>query len=193
MRKIFLIPPAAAIVIGGLAVWKLSRPAGELLLAARDPGAWRRAPLFELYDENSQLVRVSRYIGRHKLLIVFFNGESGPDRNELLLALRREFVAIHESRALVLAISGLRPSEHRPPPGAQGERTRREEPFPFALLSDIDDFRVHRLFGAFDEQAQAPREAVFVVDRLGLIRFAHLGPDELGAPAQWATELQQVK
>jgi hypothetical protein len=52
---------------------------------------------------------------------------------------------------------------------------------------------VHRQYRAFDYDAQKPREAVFVVDRSGLIRFAHFGPKLLGQIDDWVGELNAVR
>jgi peroxiredoxin len=191
MRKLFLVIPVAAIVIAGLVSYRLRRPPAPLLRTSA-AATIRPAPLFQLYDEQSQIVRLARYVGRHRLLIVFFDGTSGPDRSELLRALREKFLPIHETGAIVLAISGLRPSELRPAPNERGERTARDEPFPFGMLADINDFEVHRRYGAFDDQTNKPREAVFVVDRTGIIRHTHLGPENLGAPELWADELRNI-
>lgn len=192
MRKILLVIPVSAVVIAGLVWHRLNRPPAAAPLTAF-AATMRPAPLFQLYDEQSQIVRLARYIGRHRLLIVFFDGTQGPDRSELLLELRRKFLPIHESGAIVLAISALRPSELRPAPNERGERTSRDEPFPFGMLADINNFEVHRLYGAFDEQSNRPREAAFVIDRTGVIRHVHLGPDDLGGPEVWADELRHVK
>jgi len=45
----------------------------------------------------------------------------------------------------------------------------------------------------FDERTGQPREAVFVVDRAGLIQHAHLGSDRLGTAEEWIRELRQVR
>ncbi|MFN0055353.1 MAG: redoxin domain-containing protein [Planctomycetales bacterium] len=198
MRKLFLVVPLSAVVVGGLVGYRLANPrtaSPEFVVSV----SGRPAPLFQLYDEQSQIVRLARYIGRHKLLIVFFDGSRGPDESALLVNLRQAFLPIRKTKAIVLAISSLRPSQLRPPPGERGERTSRAEPFPFTLLADTldnpdqPDHAVHRLYGAFDENNRAPREAVFVVDGAGIIRHAHLGPAELGTPAQWARELARVR
>jgi peroxiredoxin len=192
MRKILLAIPVSAVVIAGLVWYRIQRPP-QVVAHTPVAATMRAAPLFQLYDEQSQIVRLARYIGRHRLLLVFFDGTQGPDHSELLLDLRRNFLPIHESGAIVLAISGLRPSELRPAPNERGERTARDEPFPFGMLADINNFEVHRQYGAFDDTTNRPREAVFVVDRTGVIRHVHLGPDNLGGPEVWADELRHVK
>jgi peroxiredoxin len=193
MRRIFLVIPISGAIIAGLVWYRLHR-APVVVSPVAVAKAVRPAPPFLLYDDQSQIVRLARYIGRHKLLIVFFDATNGPDGSELLNALREgeQFLPIHETGAIVLAIGAVRPSELRPPPDERGERTFRERPFPFPLLADFDG-TVHRLYGAFDEASGKPREAVFVVDRIGIIRHTHLGPDDLGTPGDWARELRQVK
>jgi peroxiredoxin len=193
MRRIFLVIPISGIIIAGLVWYRLHRPPTNTAPVA-PVKAVRPAPQFLLYDDQSQIVRLARYLGRHKLLIVFFDAAKGPDGSDLLNRLREEsqFLPIHETGAVVLAIGALRPSELRPPPDEHGERTLRERPFPFPMLADFDG-TVHRLYGAFDEASGKPREAVFIVDRTGFIRHTHLGPDDLGTPDDWARELRQVK
>ena len=83
MRKILLIPPIAAVVITLLIVYRLNRPEPVRTQESSPVVVARPIPLFQLYDEQSQLVRVQRYVGRHKLLIVFFDGSRGPDQSEL--------------------------------------------------------------------------------------------------------------
>ncbi|HTI52170.1 MAG TPA: redoxin domain-containing protein [Planctomycetaceae bacterium] len=192
MRKIVLVIPISAALIAGLVWYRLHRApttAAPVAIASA-----RRAPQFQLYDEQSQIVRLERYLGRHKLLIVFFDGTKGPDGSDLLNQLREgdQFLPIHETGAVVLAIGALRPSELRPPPNERGERTIRDRPFPFPLLADFDGL-VHRQYGAVDDTSGKTREAVFVIDRTGIIRHVHLGPDDLGTPGDWARELRQVK
>lgn len=194
MRKILLVIPISALLISALVWYRETHPpvpGGAPTIAS----GVRPAPLFQLYDDQSQIVRLARYVGRHKLLLVFFDGSASPDQNPLLAELRtsQNFLPIHQTGAIVLAISTLRPSELRPPVNEKGERTERAEPFPFPMLADINNLEVHQLYGAVDEVTGKPREAVFVIDRGGQIRHAHLGPDDLGTPALWAEELRRVR
>jgi peroxiredoxin (alkyl hydroperoxide reductase subunit C) len=184
-------------VIAGLVAFKLTRryePAVD-----EKPGTVRPAPLFQLYDQHSQIVRLARYVGRHKLLIVFYDGSRGPDASTLLGQLRERFPELHRARAIVLAISASRPSENRygvnleRRPAVAAPAPESESHYPFPLLSDILDFEVHRQYGAFDFDAQKPREAVFVVDRSGTIRYAHFGPADLGEIDDWVRELNAVR
>jgi peroxiredoxin len=197
-RRILLVIPISAVVIVGLIAFKLNRRYEEPALVA--VGDVRPAPVFKLYDEHSQIVRLERYISRKKLLIVFFNGSQGPEHSELLAQLRDSFAQIHAAGGQILAISESRPSQNRY--GAHLEHRTTATPdeeikFPFPLLSDISTpdvpTPVHREYGAFDAASNLPREGVFVVDRAGLIQHSHLGPDRLGTTADWVNELQQVR
>lgn len=199
-RWIILVIPISAVAIAGLVAYKMTReyapPAEESAFDVRP------APLFEIEDQHSRKVRLKSYIGRQKLLIVFFDGSQGPEHSELLSRLRDRFSEIHATGAVVFAISAARPSQNRY--GAKLERLKidpsgaaaaeqDELRYPFPLLSDILDYNVHRKYQAFDERTGQPREAVFVVDRAGLIQFAHLGPDKLGSAADWVKELREVR
>lgn len=199
MRRIVLVLPISAAVIAGLVVFKLTRryeaPAEENAFDVRP------APHFQLEDTHSRMVRLKSYLGRSKLLIVFFDGSQGPDHSELLARLVDKFAEIRATRAVVLAISAARPSQNRYGAhlehlkiDASGAAAEQEElRYPFPLLSDILDYAVHRRYEAFDEGTGKPREAVFVVDRAGLIQYAHMGPDRIGIADDWIKELHEVR
>lgn len=193
MRKLLLIPPIAAVVITLLVVYRLNRPEPVRTQELSPVVTARPLPLFQLYDEQSQLVRVQRYVGRHKLLIVFFDGTRGPDQSELLLSLKKGFRPVYDTGAVALAIGALRPSELRPAPNDRGERIERAEPFPFSLLADFPVPEVHRQLGAWDEASDEPREAVVIVDRAGIIRIVHTAESGLGTPGEWAAELRSIR
>ena len=100
-------------------------------------------------------------------------------------------------------ISASRPSENRYGKNLEhlqagaatqaGPSREGELRYPFPLLSDILDYEVHRRYGAFDARTGRPVEAVFVVDRAGVIRNTHLGPGGLGDAGEWVRELQEVR
>lgn len=186
MRKILWVIPISAAVIAGLVGFKLTRPpvaapAGEIATTFFGP-----APLFQLQDERLRPLKVSRYVGRHKLLVIFFDGTNGPDKSPLLMQARADYDKLQKTGAMVMAISSALPQHNRAGIERVGE-------FPFPLLSDIVDFEVHRRWGAFDDAVDKPLEGVFVVDRAGNIRAKHLGPDRLGTADLWIGELQQVR
>ncbi|MBI3863992.1 MAG: redoxin domain-containing protein [Planctomycetia bacterium] len=197
MRRIFFILPLAAAAIFGLAAYKLTRRYEPLRDA--DYEKPQPAPPFILADEHSRPVRFDqRYRGRQKVLIVFFDGTHGPDRNPLVAALRDRFSDLKRTGAAVLAISAARPAQNRYGVNLERRRSGEERPedelqFPFPLLSDILDYQEHRRYGAFDAEANQPIEAVFVVDRVGLIQYSHIGAAKLGGVDDWIRELRDVR
>src|SRR5262245_39306145 len=111
MRRILLAIPISAALIAGLVALKLNRryeaqPEDTL-------SETRLAPLFQLVDEHSRTVRLAAYAGRHKLLIVFFDGSQGAEHSALLSQLRERYADLHATGAIVLAISEARPSQNR--------------------------------------------------------------------------------
>jgi len=167
----------------GLVAWKQTRTYDRP--AAPESAYIRQAPVFQLHDQAMKLVRLQRYIGRQKFLVAFVNASAGAERSAVATSIRERWTDFERSGGVVLVVTAARPAENR----EAIERGR----LPFALLSDLNNFEVHREWGAFDERADAPREAVIVVDRAGLIRFVHLEPDDLGLPDVWVKELRMVR
>jgi peroxiredoxin len=142
------------------------------------------APLFQLYDQNSKMYRLARVIGRHQLLVVFFDARFGADRSSQLQQLRGEFERFKSAGIQVVAISPATPFANR---GA----IKRAGEFPFPLLSD-PDFQVHQAWGAFDAEARAATPAVFLVDRAGTIRRSYLGAAATIDGEKLMRELRQI-
>jgi peroxiredoxin len=196
MRRIFWVLPLALVVISALGAYKLTRHYEPL--TADDYERPQPAPRFLLADEHSRVVRLDRYLGRQKLLIAFFDGTRGADQNSLVTSLSQRFAEVRKTGAAVLAIDAERPAQNRYGPRLERRQTAESDPraelkFPFPLLSDILEFDVHKRYGAYDTQAAEPREAVFIIDRSGLIQYSHLGPDQLGTIDDWLRELRDVR
>ena len=197
MRRIFLLIPLSAAVLIGLAAFKLSRRYEPM--RPEDYAQPEPAPAFALADEHQRLVRFDqRFRGRQKVLIVFFDGTRGPEHSCIVAELRDRFADVKRTGAAVLAISAALPSLNRY--GDQLERRQAAAPqpetelrYPFPLLSDILEYDVHKRFGAYDAVENRPLESAFVVDRTGLIQYAHIGPERLGKIDDWIRELRDVR
>ena len=140
----------------------LSEPTGE-------PAVMRQpAPVFQLYDQNSTIVNLEAYLHRHRIVIVFFNGQAGPETNETLVALRDFHQALEAENIIVLGVSTALPQEIR---------NNSSRPFPFPILSDpaATAFEsAHRKWGRFIEPTSLDKPAgtksgVFLIDRAGLV------------------------
>jgi peroxiredoxin len=180
MRKLFLVLPVSSVVIFALVAWKLSQPTGPQV--ERGYQAHPAVGAFQVHDEHSRIVRSGAYLGRHRMLIVFFDAAQAGEPNGLLQRVRAAYARLHETKAIVWAISARRPAELR-------EIAERYGPFPFPLLSDVVDHQARRQFGLLDPAAEFQPEAVVVVDRAGRVGSIFSGPDGLGETGDWVSAL----
>jgi peroxiredoxin len=159
MRPRLLILPVAAIIITTLVLYRQTRtyrkrPTGSVK-------TFVSAPLFEELDENNQPVRLKTYIGRHTILVAFFDGELGADRDPQLLKLRAAHAHLEKHDVIVLALGTALPQENR-------KAISRGKPFPFPLLSDVN-YDTHRSWGRFDEASGKTLTGVFRIDGGGQV------------------------
>jgi peroxiredoxin len=184
MDKRVLLLGVAAAIIGGLCAVKATRtyapPSPVAARAVVEP-----APPFELYDQStpSQFVRLVGYLGRHRVLVVFFDGQAGAHASEVLARLRTEWSRLHAAEVYVMAISTALPQHHR-------KDIAEHAPFPFPLLSD-PDFHVHRAWGRFDAATGKPQQGVFLIDRQGAVAWSREtnAPQPLG---NWESTLKEL-
>ncbi|MES2793238.1 MAG: redoxin domain-containing protein [Planctomycetota bacterium] len=178
-----LILPFAAIVIIGLVLFKTNQPQIELSATARDALQRRRpAPTFKLHDQRSQPFRLERYLGRHKLLIVFFDPREGATKNPQLQILKAGYEQLSAHSQKVMAISSATPYANRESFKLGGE-------LPFHVLSDAD-YSVQTEWGCMT--AGDPPQVIpsaFVVDRAGVISWSQIGGD---SPIPLETLLQEL-
>ena len=68
--------------------------------AQRPPARRQYSPRFALYDQSSppQIVKFERYLGRTQLVVVFFDGETGADRDPWLEQRPRELELLRAER-----------------------------------------------------------------------------------------------
>jgi len=163
VRGRVLVLPAAAAVILALVAYKETRTYPKPRVEPDEAVAMRPALLFELYDQTSRPVRFERYVGRRDIILVFFDGKAGADRDLYLNRLRENFSSIKAMGTVVVAVSEATPYANRRAIEHGGE-------FPFPLLSD-PDFRVHRLWGQFDDVTHEPKTGIFLVDRTGRVAW----------------------
>lgn len=130
----------------------------------------RSAPAFRLFDQNSELVNLTAYLNRHRLIIVFFDGRISPTEDPVIQSLIQHAEELQAAADKVFLVSMALPQENR---------ARVGDDFPFVLLSDpsaIDPGSVHRTWGCLrapDAKVTQPTTIpkVFVVDRLGRVAW----------------------
>ena len=135
--------------------------------AQRPPARRQYSPRFALYDQSSppQIVKFERYLGRTQLVVVFFDGETGADRDPWLTQLRDHHDRVKAAQVQVIGISTATPYANR-------EAERRSQEFPFPLLSDISQDTpapAHTLWGLLDPRDGSLHTGVFLVDRSGMV------------------------
>lgn len=168
-RPRILILPVAAIVIASLCAWRIANPhrtpsVDEL------PEMRRPAPAFQLYDQESTVVNFSAYLNRHRIVLVFFDGQAGPDNSPVLNQFREFYPALEREGVMVFAVSTALPQEIR---------NNSRQAWPFAILSDAAataENSVHRVWGTFLEpptldKPAGTKPAVFLIDRSGLVAW----------------------
>ncbi len=164
-----LVLPLAALVIGALVYFKTNQPAQVLTPEARETLLRRRpAQSFKLHDQQSQPFRLDRYLGRHKLLIVFFDPGEGAANNAQLQVLKAGFEKLTAHGEKVIAISYATPYANR-------ESFKQGGDFPFHVLSDAD-YSVGTQWGCM-LPGDPPRviPSAFVIDRAGVIHWSQIG------------------
>jgi len=173
-RRLWLLA-AAAVVIVVLCAIRATRTYAPQSTATAAP-LTGPAPAFELYDENSpsHLVRLSTYLGRQRVFVVFFDGSKGAHRSHALDVLRAEWPRLRKADVYVMAVSKALPQENRKDIAGHGK-------YPFPLLSDVD-LSVHQAWGRYDELRRLPLEGVFLVDRKGQVAWSRAsgGPEPVG-------------
>ena len=173
-RKRALVVPLSAVVIVGLVVYKRSRTYVPVDQSAAARVAMRPTPIFEGLDAYNELVKFERYVGRHRILVVFFDGDAGADQDPVLLRLKQGFHKIKSRGAIVVGVSTALPQHNR-------QVMEHTGPFPFPLVSD-PTFEIHRAWGRFDEMANKPLQGVFSVDRAGRVAWEGGLPKPVSRP-----------
>lgn len=211
-RKLVFVLPVAALVLVGLTVWKLTRPPQVPSSDTSGATLVRFAPPLELRDRNQSLVRLLTYLGREKVLVVFFRATDRFTDSPVLIELSRNFNAVHSRGPKIIAIgtqqSGIyrqwiRSSAAAPQDGPSSAASKaiaeHIEQGEILLLSDFVEPHVYKQWGAVNPRTGELAEAVFVVDRAGWIRKSYIeqltpGGDKdsagtLGTAEQWGRDL----
>jgi len=178
-----LIPIVAGVVIATASTWRVmtNTPqdfAAQVKLEAAKVVTRSVAALdFEGLDSDNRLVRLKPFLGRHRVIVLFFDGEVGADKDVELLRLRERFDELKSNDVKVIAVSTALPQQNRAAMAAE-----RAGPFPFPLVSDFDPastdgaLRIHRRWGRLDSSTGNPLPGVFAIDRKGQVTFAGDSP-----------------
>lgn len=117
-----------------------------------------QAPLFEGADARKSVFRLQGWLGRHQILLVFFDGRSDAAADPVLRHLREHSADLQRTNTFVAAVSTALPSQNQSV----------DLPSTFALVTDLPpDCSIHRMWKCFDAGNGKPLQAVFLIDRAG--------------------------
>lgn len=199
MRQRLLLLPVAALVIAGLCTWKLTRPPQRQVIPRDTPGTAMPAPDFELPDqgrdvgtaeeprtEPSHRVRLKTYLGRHEILLAFFDGDLGADQDPTLKLLNSRYESLQNRGIVVLGVTTALPQQNR-------QAARKAGGVPFSLLTDVDG-TVCAHWGCLevrDDGTRRTKPALFLIDRAGRIRWGERLPIPESDPAKTIESLAE--
>lgn len=186
-RRLILLLTAGLLILGlvlfrehQLAEWKVSAP--PVTAAPRE-----LAPRFMVADQHRHVVKFERFLGRQRVVLLFFDAQQGAHQDPRLLALAEHADQLKRSGIEIVAISDATPYANL----EAGKK--RGSDFPFPLLTDIDlripaTSPVHRLYGLYDERKEVSLNGMFLVARDGTVP---VGPN--GKPLPVADESETLR
>ena len=120
------------------------------------------APAFTLRGTGGKNVSLSDCLD-HPVVLVFYPGDDNPVCTRQLNSYNGELSQFAVMNAQVLAISAQSVESH--------ERFAAKHGFQFPLLADVDK-AVAASYGTLGPLG-FPRRSVFIIDRQGIVRYAH--------------------
>lgn len=173
-RREFLLL-GAGVIIFGVAYWRQQ----QLKQWSQDPHrqvalARTLAPRFTLADHNRKVVKLERLLGRHRVVLVFFDPNLGIDQDPRTKKLLEAFKTIDAAGIEIIAVSTATPFANE----EAEKRIGYELPFP--VLTDIDinnpvPTPAHRSYGCLDENSGLPLPALFLIERDGSLPYGPNG------------------
>lgn len=178
MKPRILVLPLAALIIGGLCFWRLYWNPRTVPAQLSPRVVQQQAPLFHgenetgppVLDEQNRPVRLKTYLGRHPIVLVFFNRATGAANDETLRFLQSQADRLADLDLIVLALSDALPQENR-------KSIEASAAFPFPLLSD-PTFHVQRRWGTLETSGlsdgstlRETRSATFLINRSGQVNW----------------------
>mgnify|MGYP000176877434 CR=1 FL=1 len=150
------------LVLGALCAWRVgaNRPQSysAQLQAARIEIP---APLFSGVDAHNEMFRLEGWLGRHRILVIFFDADNTAAADPQLLAARAAYEALSRRDIKVVGVSTALPQQNRTAMEHVGE-------YPFPLVTDVD-LTIHQRWGRLSVDNQRPLPGAFLIDRKGTV------------------------
>lgn len=175
--------PIAAVLICLLSIYKLTRSYDDV--RAKLPEAQCIAPLFDLpelrKDKIGSTVRLARYVGRHRIVVIFFDASRNAKRDDVLYRLRELYPQLKKKNIEVIAISNQLPNNSAAKLSALAD-------FPFPVLFEKQNgsqkHRIHRQWGRYDSTQQKTLTGTFLINRAGQVTSRGNIPKPLPSPLE---------
>jgi len=167
--------PTAFVVITGLVIFRTQ----QLDQWVDNPPVLNRerrqlAERFELADHHRHLVKFERYLGRQRVVLVFFDAKLGADGDPRTQSIIENYAAYKRAGIEVVAVSTATPF-------ANGEtELRLGGKVPFPLLTDIGlnspiPIPTHQKWGAIEPETKEPRPGLYLIERDGTVEVDATG------------------
>jgi len=167
LRILFLV--VTAVIIVAVCAWRVAmnqpQDYAQQLAAAKIE---LPAPRFEGLDAHNQMFRLEGWLGRHRILVVFFSAEATAAKDANLLAVRDAYAELARHDIKVVGVSTTLPQHNRAAMEQVGD-------FPFPLVSDVD-LTIHRRWGRLSATTNEPLTGVFLIDRKGSVAAVAFQP-----------------
>jgi peroxiredoxin len=133
------------------------------------------APAFELVNQSGENVSLEHYMGR-PVILAFYPADWSPVCGDQMVLYNEVLPLFEEHDAQLLGISVDGRWSHL----AFSENRKLK----FPLLSDFElKGAVARSYGVYDHHKGKSQRALFVIDRLGIIRWSYVSPPEINPGA----------
>lgn len=135
---------------------------------------WQAAPGFEALDADNQMFRLERYLGRHRVLVVFA-GEDRETLRQILVLLASQQALLKQRDVKVVVLSPALPQVHR-------QLLSEGVPVDFPVLTDLQSQVQARWAGT------AP-PLTFLIDRKGDVLWQEAHPRSAGTLSEVLQQL----
>ncbi len=175
-RRLIVVVAIGGLIAAVCAARMLTNKPQDYAMQVAEATVMRPAPGFEALDANNHLVRLGSWLGRHRIIVYFFDGDQGADNDVDLLRLRDRFSDLQAQDVKVVGVTVAIPQVNR----AAMERAGGD--FPFPLISDVDPqsaegtLRIHRHWGRLDPVTDKPLSGAFLIDRKGQVAYVGTTP-----------------
>ena len=155
------------------------------MASAAGPRAGDAAPDFARPSTNGELVRLSDFRDRRRVVLYFYPRDNTAICTAQACEFRDRYADFAAVEAVVIGISGNSLESHRQFAAAHA--------LPFHLLSDADG-SLRQLYGIANRLWLIPQRATFVIDKSGIVRLMFVSLWQGPAHAHRALEvLRQLK